>query len=193
MNYNAVEFKAAYATAAGLPKSEKPEICFAGRSNVGKSSLINRLVGRKALARTGSKPGKTVTVNFYDAGELFLVDLPGYGYAKISFEEKRRFADLMEGYFTGGRNIRHCFTLIDMRHDPTGFDIDMLKMLKDMGIPSTAVLTKCDKLNKTEFQKQLSFFKSKLGEYLPEDNIIPFSALDGTGVVRLREIIEKNS
>lgn len=192
MNYNDITFFAACGKPDQLPESGKAEICFAGRSNVGKSSLINRVTGRKALAKTGGKPGKTITINFFDAGEIFLVDLPGYGYAKISFKEKERFAELMEGYFTSGRNIGHCFVLIDMRREAGEQDIQMLDLLKNSGIPATAVLTKCDKLNKTEFEKQLSLLKKQIGAYTDEKSIIPFSSLKGTGVESIREILEKN-
>ena len=192
MNYNDITFFAACGKPDQLPESGKAEICFAGRSNVGKSSLINRVTGRKALAKTGGKPGKTITINFFDAGEIFLVDLPGYGYAKISFKEKERFAELMEGYFTSGRNIGHCFVLIDMRREATEQDIQMLDLLKNSGIPATAVLTKCDKLNKAEFEKQLSLLKKQIGAYADEKSIIPFSSLKGTGVESIREILEKN-
>ena len=192
MNYNDITFFAACGKSDQLPESGKAEICFAGRSNVGKSSLINRVTGRKALAKTGGKPGKTITINFFDAGEIFLVDLPGYGYAKISFKEKERFAELMEGYFTSGRNIKRCFVLIDMRREAGEQDIQMLDLLKNSGIPTTAVLTKCDKLNKTEFEKQLSLLKKQIGAYTDEKSIIPFSSLKGTGVESIREILEKN-
>lgn len=192
MNYNDITFFAACGKPDQLPESGKAEICFAGRSNVGKSSLINRVTGRKALAKTGGKPGKTITINFFDAGEIFLVDLPGYGYAKISFKEKERFAELMEGYFTSGRNIGHCFVLIDMRREAGEQDIQMLDLLKNSGIPATAVLTKCDKLNKTEFEKQLSLLKKQIGAYADEKSIVPFSSLKGTGVESIREILEKN-
>lgn len=192
MNYNDIFFYAAYATSGQLPQSNLPEICFAGRSNVGKSSLINRVCGKKALARTGSKPGKTVTVNFYNAKELFLVDLPGYGYAKISFEEKERFSDLMEGYFTSGRNIKHCFVLVDMRRSPTEQDKQMFDMLSGMNLPFTAVLTKCDKLNKSEYEAQLNSIKAELKGYAACENVVPFSALKNIGVETVREIIEKN-
>mgnify|MGYP002626353189 CR=1 FL=1 len=176
-----------------LPDNSYPEVCFAGKSNVGKSSLINALMNRKSLARTSAQPGKTQTINFYNINqELYFVDLPGYGYAKISFKEKERFAELMEGYFTSGRNIGHCFVLIDMRREAGEQDIQMLDLLKNSGIPATAVLTKCDKLNKTEFEKQLSLLKKQIGAYADEKSIIPFSSLKGTGVESIREILEKN-
>ena len=119
MNYNLAYFEKAFGTAEQLTQSDLPEICFSGRSNVGKSSLINKITGRKSLARVSGEPGKTVTINFYNVKECRLVDLPGYGYAKVPFAEKTRWSSLMEGYFNSGRNIKIVFQLIDMRHPPT--------------------------------------------------------------------------
>ena len=190
MNYNNVVFEKAFGTLSQLGESDMPEICFSGRSNVGKSSLINKLLGRKSLARVSSKPGKTVTVNFYRLKDFRLVDLPGYGYAKVPFSERDRWSDLMEGYFRGGRDIRMAFQLIDMRHKPTEFDMVMLDFLYRMEIPYTIVLTKSDKLNKSEYAERLSKIEEELGEF-GKSQIIPFSAQSGQGVNELREIIEK--
>jgi len=117
MNFNNAQFEKAYGTFAQLDESDLPEICFSGRSNVGKSSLINKVLGRKSIARVSSKPGKTVTINFYKVDNVRLVDLPGYGYAKVPFKEKDRWSDLMEGYFGSQRNIKMVFQLIDMRYE----------------------------------------------------------------------------
>ena len=191
MNYNNVSFEAAFGDPKQLLESNIPELCFAGRSNVGKSSLINKVLGRKSFARVSTKPGKTVTINFYRLENIRLVDLPGYGYAKISGNEKMRFARLMEGYFNGGRNIKNVFSLIDMRHSPTADDLDMLDFLLKTGLPFTVVLTKSDKLNKSEREKRLSEIKEEL-YFLPEDiRIIPFSAMTGEGVNEIRAIIEE--
>ena len=176
MNFTDAYFEAAFGTSSQLPKSDVPEFCFAGRSNVGKSSLINKILGRKALARVSSTPGKTVTVNFYKLKGLRIVDLPGYGFAKVASKEKERWSELMEGYFRQGRNIAMCFSLVDMRRPATEFDISMM------------VLTKCDKLNKTEFNKRLEAFKNELDE---NTQIVPFSALKGDGTEELRNIIER--
>ena len=149
---------------AGLPKqfpaSPLSQIAFSGRSNVGKSSLINCLLGRKNLARVSGEPGKTITVNFYDLdGKLYLVDLPGYGYAKRSPEEKKRWSALTDGYFTSNPNIgalKLVIQLIDSRTGPTADDRDMLRYLTETGLPHIIAATKADKLNATETGKFLS-------------------------------------
>ncbi len=189
MNINNCEFEAAFGTAEQLPPSDLSEYCFSGRSNVGKSSLINKILNRKNIARVSSTPGKTVTVNFYRADNIRLVDLPGYGYAKVNDKEKERWADLMESYFGTNRNIKLVFALIDMRHTPSDFDVSMLSFLKDYNIPYAVVLTKCDKLNKTEFAKQFKGIKDYLGELCENVPVIPFSALKGIGAEEIRELI----
>lgn len=189
MNFNNAQFEKAFGTFAQLEESDLPEICFSGRSNVGKSSLINKVLGRKSIARVSSKPGKTVTINFYKVDNVRLVDLPGYGYAKVPFKEKDRWSDLMEGYFGSNRNIKMVFQLIDMRHPATDFDVAMLDYLSAMGYPYTVVLTKADKLNKTETENRLRLIREELGEYADNISIIPFSALKGHGAEELREII----
>ena len=190
MNYQIAAFEKAFATAAQLPESDLPEICFSGRSNVGKSSLINRILGRKSLARISSKPGKTVTVNFYRLDGVRLVDLPGYGYAKVPFSERDRWSELMESYFRMGRDIRMTFQLVDMRHPLTEFDHVMLDFLGQAGLPCTVILTKSDKLNKTEFAARLTDLTDELAEYDFVEKIVPFSATNGLGVEEIREILE---
>ena len=189
MNYNNAQFEKAYATLAQLDNSDLPELCFSGRSNVGKSSLINKVLGRKSIARVSSKPGKTITINFYKVDNIRLVDLPGYGYAKVAYSEKERWAELMEGYFGSGRNIKMVFQLIDMRHPATEFDISMLDFLKQNEIPYTVILTKADKLNKSETEKRLRLIYEELGEFAENTEIIPFSIQNAIGVERVREII----
>ncbi len=191
MNWNNVNFEAAFGTLEQLTKSDLPEICFSGRSNVGKSSLINKILGRKSIARVSSTPGKTVTINFYRLNEFRLVDLPGYGYAKVADSERERWSELMEGYFRTERNIKLCLQLIDMRHPATEFDISMLEFLTHFNIPYAVVLTKCDKLNKTEFNNRLSALKEELGDFGNDIPIIPFSALKGIGAEDIRKTIEK--
>ena len=190
MNFNNAIFEKAFGTFEQLDKSDLPEICFSGRSNVGKSSLINKILNRKSIARVSSKPGKTVTINFYKVDNVRLVDLPGYGYAKVPFSEKSRWSDLMEGYFGSGRNIKRVFQLIDMRHPATDFDISMLEFLSHYEIPYTVVLTKADKLNKTETEERLKLIREELGTLGEKIEIIPFSAQKNYGVEKLREVIE---
>ncbi len=187
MNYSSAVFEAAFGTASQLPQPAFAEICFAGRSNVGKSSLINKVLGRKNLARVSTKPGKTVTINFYKLENIRLVDLPGYGYAKVSDSERLRWAELMETYFGSGRDIKMTFQLIDMRHEPSQFDIDMIDFLKQTETPFTVILTKSDKLNKTEYKASCD----RMHEILGNDDFIPFSALNGDGVEAIRQVIER--
>ena len=190
MNFNNAYFEKAFGTFEQLTVSDLPEFCFSGRSNVGKSSLINKLTNRKALARVSGKPGKTVTINFYRADDIRIVDLPGYGYAKVPFAERTRWSDLMEGYFKSGRNIKCVFALIDMRHPATDFDIAMLDFMQQMDIPYHIVLTKSDKLNKSEYAARLKAVEEELYGFIEDSEIIPFSAQKGEGVARLKEIIE---
>lgn len=193
MNFNTAVFENAFGLLSQLPESTLPEICFAGKSNVGKSSLINKTLGRKALARVSGKPGKTVTINFYKLDNARIVDLPGYGYAKVDYREKERWADLMEGYFRGKRNIPMVFQLIDMRHKVGEFDLSMLEFLNYYKIPYMIVLTKCDKLNKTEFAERLSSVREELSGIISDTTeILPVSALSGEGTDKLREIIENS-
>ena len=189
MNYNKAEFEAAFGTLRQLPPSDKIEVAFAGRSNVGKSSLLNKIFNRKSLARVSSVPGKTITVNFYSVDGSRLVDLPGYGYAKASPGEKRRWAELMEGYFKSSRNIRLVVQLIDMRHKPSADDMTMLAFLRDMGIPFVIALTKCDKLNKTQYGQRLEALQTELADY-GDITKIPCSAVNGTGVEELKKVID---
>ena len=190
MNYNNAVFEKAYGTFEQLEQSDLPEICFSGRSNVGKSSLINKVLNRKSLARVSATPGKTVTINFYKVDSIRLVDLPGYGYAKVPFAEKSRWSDLMEGYFNSNRDIRMVFQLIDMRHPATEFDLSMLDFLSQMNMPFSVILTKCDKLNKTEFKNRLEEIKQELCEFGSDFPIIPFSSLKGIGVDDVKKVIE---
>lgn len=190
MNYNNAGFEKAFGKFEQLEESTLPEICFCGRSNVGKSSLINKVLGRKSIARVSSKPGKTVTINFYKVDKVRLVDLPGYGYAKVNDAEKQRWSELMEGYFKSNRNIKMVFQLIDMRHPATDFDLWMLGFLSEMNLPYTVVLTKSDKLNKTEYNNRLKLIKTELKEFADNTEIIPFTINNSVGAEALRKIIE---
>lgn len=189
MNYNLARYEASYGTSKQLPESDLPEIAFSGRSNVGKSSLLNKITNRKQLARVSGTPGKTVTVNFFRVGDVRLVDLPGYGYARVSESEKQRWADLMEGYFQSGRNIKLVIQLIDMRHEVPEYDADMLRFVQEANIPFVIALTKSDKLNKTERTKRLESLKNELA-FLGDYIAIPFSSTKGEGVEELRKVIE---
>jgi len=189
MNTNAFAFEASYGTARQLPPSTLPEIAFAGRSNVGKSSLLNCLLRRKALARVSGTPGKTVTVNFYSDGNVRLADLPGYGYAKRPQSELKRFAELMEGYFRSGRNIALVVQLIDMRHPPTRDDHTMLAFLCGAGLPFVIALTKRDKLRPMEYARRVEALDSEFAAY--GDCVkIPFSSETGEGRAELIQHME---
>ncbi|MBR0541816.1 MAG: YihA family ribosome biogenesis GTP-binding protein [Clostridia bacterium] len=193
MDFSKAQFERAYGTFSQLPASLLPEIVFSGRSNVGKSSLINKVFNRKNLARVSSVPGKTVTINFYSVGgDAKIVDLPGYGYAKVSKTEKDRWAKMMEGYFNSGRNISLVVQLVDMRHPPTADDIMMIDFLTQTGYPFIVALTKSDKLNKTEYKTRLEAIKTELPT-VEKDRIIPFSALNGEGAETIRNYIIKYS
>lgn len=190
MNFNTAQFESAAGTAKQLTPSTLPEIVFSGRSNVGKSSLINKLVNRKALARVSATPGKTGTINFFLVGNFRLVDLPGYGYAKVSQSEKKRWAELVEGYFAQDRQFCLVVQIVDMRHPPTKDDMHMIDFLYTNGLPFIIVLTKKDKLNKTELKNREEALKTELSGY-PDIRLFPFSALNGDGKEEIQRYIEK--
>ena len=190
MNYNKVEFEAAFGTLKQIPESDLPEIVFAGRSNVGKSSMLNRIFNRKNLARVSSMPGKTITINFFKVENVRIVDLPGYGYAKVAKGEKRRWAEMMEGYFQSPRNIKLVVQLVDMRHKPSEDDYIMMRFLKDAGLPFIVAATKSDKLNKTQYSKRKNALKEELAEFGDNLTILPFSSEKGEGTDELKKIIE---
>ena len=180
MNFQNVEFLISTASAGDFPKNRLPEIAFAGKSNVGKSSVINRLLQRKNFARVGDKPGKTVHVNYFVIDrKCYLVDLPGYGFAKVSQQEKDRWGRLMEDYFAAQR-IDLGVLIVDYRHPPTNNDITMANWFLDSGCPFVVVANKMDKLKKSELKPNLEVIRRDLG--LPEDcPVIPFSAEKGDG------------
>ena len=189
LNYNKAEFVAAYGKFSQIPAPERKEIAFAGHSNVGKSTLINKLFNRKNLARVSSVPGKTATINFYGLEDIYFVDLPGYGYAKVAKSEKERWSGLIEGYLGSDRDIRLVFMLVDMRHAPTKDDVDMINYLIDTETPFVIVLTKADKLKKTEREKRMEAFRGEIPCF-DDIHVIPFSSMTFEGVDELRQIVE---
>ena len=191
LKFEKSDYEASYGTFAQLPPSIKPEIAFAGRSNVGKSSLLNKVLNRKGLARVSSVPGKTVTINFYTVDDIYFTDLPGYGYAKVSDNEKKRWADLMEGYFASDRNIKLVVVLTDMRRSITKDDINMIEYLAHNSFNFAVVMTKSDKLNKTEYAKRLKEIQVELEGFNPVA-VIPFSSLNGDGRDELRKVIDES-
>ncbi len=165
-----------------LPKNTKPEIAFAGKSNVGKSSLINGLMNRKSLARTSSQPGKTQTINFYNVnGELYLVDLPGYGYAKTAKAEKEQWGKMIERYLHSSTQLRAVFLLVDIRHEPSENDRTMYDWICRNGFEPIIIATKLDKINRSQVQKHLKLVADGLQVH-PGTKIFPFSALTKQGL-----------
>ena len=190
MNFQNVEFLISAAAPKDFPKNRLPEIAFAGKSNVGKSSVINRLLQRKNFARVGDKPGKTIHVNYFLIDrKCYLVDLPGYGFAKVSQREKERWGKLMEDYFAAGR-IDLGVLIVDYRHPPTNNDITMANWFLESGCPFVVVANKMDKLKKSELAPNLEIIRRDLN--LPEDcPVIPFSAEKGDGRdVLVRHILD---
>lgn len=180
MNLNNAEFLISAASTRDFPKNRLPEIAFAGKSNVGKSSVINRILNRKNFARVGERPGKTIHVNYFTIDETcYFVDLPGYGYAKVSQAEKERWGKLMEDYFAASR-IDLGILIVDARHAPTNNDVTMANWFLESGCPFVVVANKLDKLKKSEVQPNLQTIREDLE--LPDDcPVIPFSAEKGTG------------
>lgn len=190
MNYNNAEFYTSYGSFKQIPPSEHTEIAFSGRSNVGKSSLINKIFNRKSLARVSAVPGKTATINFYSLENLYFVDLPGYGYAKVAKSDKERWGSLIEGYLHDDRELALVFQLIDFRHPPTADDLMMVNFLIDSEIPFVVVLTKADKLSKKQREERREALLTELP--CAEDiTIIEFSAQTGEGRDEIRAIIEE--
>lgn len=188
MNLHNVEFLISAARPADFPSKRMPEIAFAGKSNVGKSSVINRLLNRKNFARVGEKPGKTIHVNYFTVDKMcYFVDLPGYGYAKVSQAEKDRWGKLMEDYFAAGR-IDLGVMIVDCRHAPTNNDITMAHWFLDSGCPFVVVANKLDKVKKSQIESNLKVIREDLE--LPEScPIIPFSAEKGDGKDELLKMI----
>lgn len=174
-----------------LPDNQLPEIAFAGKSNVGKSSLINALMNRKSYARISATPGKTQTINFYNINErLYLVDLPGYGYAKVSEKEKKEWGRLVERYLHGSRQLKAVFLLIDIRHDPSANDRIMYEWISAQGYKPVIIATKLDKIKRSQTAKQLKVVSQGLG-LTSGSKMIPFSAVTKQGKDEIWDWIEK--
>lgn len=191
MIYEKAFFEASYGLSSQLPESDVSEVVFSGRSNVGKSSLINKIFNRKALARVSSTPGKTTTINFYNLQDARFVDLPGYGYAKRSNDEMNRWADLINGYLGSERNIKVMIQIIDIRHSPTDQDVQMLGYLESSGYDFIIVLTKSDKLKKSQLAKRLAEMDNELSFLKNKPTIIPVSSVKGDGIANLKQVIEQ--
>jgi len=186
-----LEFLGGMASAGGWrPEAALPEIAFAGRSNVGKSSLLNRLIHRKKFARVSNTPGRTREVNFFKVNDAFVfVDLPGYGYARISKAQRAEWRPLIEGYLRTSPQLRGIVELIDVRRDPTADDRGMLEFLSELEVPTIVVLTKIDKLGPTERVRRVRDISAELG--LDAEQVVPFSAATGEGRHELAEAIEQ--
>ena len=188
LKYETARYEASYGTIAQLPKPTTPEVSFVGRSNVGKSSLLNRLLGRKQLARVSSVPGKTATINFFDVDGVKFVDLPGYGYAKVSHTEKQRWADLIGGYFEQERSFNLVISLVDIRHEAQKLDLQMVDFLTEAELPFVVALTKADKITRNKQNQAAAALRSSFG--LAQEQIIVTSSETGLGIDELRRRIE---
>lgn len=182
MKIKSAELETVCGITSVLPENELPEIAFAGKSNVGKSSLINKLLNRKSLARTSSQPGKTQTINFYNVNkELYFVDLPGYGYAKVSKEVKEKWGKMIERYLNTSKQLKEVFLLVDIRHEASANDKMMYEWVLAQGYSPTIILTKADKLKRSQLEKHKKMITTGLG-VKPGTKVIAFSAQSGLGV-----------
>lgn len=187
LNLHDARFVASYGTPESLPEPTTPEVSFVGRSNVGKSSLLNKLLGRKALAKVSAQPGKTANVNFFEADGISFVDLPGYGFAKVSAKERERWANLIDGYFSQERSFNLVIALVDIRLDAQKLDQDMLAYLDENELPYVVALTKADKLSRNKAQSQAASLSRQLG--VPREQMIITSSQNSTGIDELRRRI----
>lgn len=188
LKYETARYEASYGTIAQLPKPTTPEVSFVGRSNVGKSSLLNRLLGRKQLARVSRVPGKTANINFFDVDGVKFVDLPGYGYAKVSHTEKQRWTDLIGGYFEQERSFNLVISLVDIRHEAQKLDLQMVDFLTEAELPFVVALTKADKITRNKQSQAAAALRSSFG--LAQEQIIITSSETGLGIDELRRRIE---
>lgn len=191
MNFQDMSFETSCFNIGQFPAPEGAEIVFSGRSNVGKSTMINKLASRKNLARVSSAPGKTASINFYRCGGFRLADLPGYGFAKVSRAEKLRWAELVEGYIAAGRPITLVIQLVDVRRAPTDDDMDMIKFLASRGVDFIVAETKCDKLGAGESASRRANAAPEAG--VAPENIVFFSSKTGEGVEELRKLITEHA
>lgn len=185
-----VELEVVCGVTSKLPVTELPEVAFAGKSNVGKSSLINGLMNRKSLARTSAQPGKTQTINYYNINNaMYLVDLPGYGYAKVSVKEKEKWGQMIENYLHSSQQLRAVFLLIDIRHDPSANDKMMYDWIVSQGYYPIIIATKLDKIKRSQKDKQIKAVRNGLG-LVPGTAVIPFSSVTKQGKDEIWELIE---
>ena len=190
IRYEQVRYLASYGTVEQLPQSKAPEVSFVGRSNVGKSSLINKLFNRKSLAKVSGKPVKTANINFFEADGIHFVDLPGYGFAQRSQAEKQRWADLIDAYFTSERSHNLVVALVDIRLDAQALDLQMIDYLKGAGLPFIIALTKAYKLSRQKQQAQLRELAASFG--VDEMACVVTSAQTGLGIDTLKRFIEQS-
>ena len=190
MNYNKAEFLASYGISSQLPEAGRPEISFSGRANVGKSSIINKLCNRKNLARVSATPGKTATINFYSVDGCYFVDLPGYGYAKVSNADRQRWDELINSYFAAKHRCTLLVQLLDCRHAPSADDLQMLKYLHYHDIPFVVALTKADKLKKSQLAATQAEFEELCRPYGCQAVVLT-SAENGYGVPALQALLEE--
>ncbi|GIK22358.1 MAG: ribosome biogenesis GTP-binding protein YihA/YsxC [Ignavibacteriaceae bacterium] len=184
------KFTASVYKLTDLPKSELPQIVLCGRSNVGKSSFINSLFNRKNLAKTSSTPGKTRSINFYDIDStFFMVDLPGYGYAKVSQSDRQKWGKLINDFFAESKNIVLVFHLIDCRHNPTELDIKLNQMLKDLNLPYNVILNKSDKLKQSEVSRSVKSVVQFFPELIFNVNLFLYSSVKGTGKKEIKKLL----
>ena len=187
INYQLARFEASYGTVESIPEPTQPEVSVAGRSNVGKSSLLNKLFGRKNLVKVSSTPGKTCNVNFFDVDGITFVDLPGYGFARVSKAEKDRWSNLIGGYFELERSFNLVLSLVDIRHEAQKLDRQMISFLQDAGLPYLVVLTKGEKLSRNKQNAQAALLSKQLE--VPRDQMIITSSETGQGIDELKSRI----
>ena len=187
INYQLARFEASYGDARQLPKSTMPEVAVCGRSNVGKSSLLNKVFGRKGLVKVSATPGKTSNINFFEVDGIRFVDLPGYGFARVSQKEKERWANLISGYFDQERSFNVVLSLVDIRHEAQKLDLEMVGFLKEQGLPFVIVLTKADKLSRNKQNQQAELLAKQFD--VPREQMIVTSSETGQGIDELKRRI----